>query len=90
MRAEETSSIVDDAPTRERVATTIMENGPSTAAALAERLSLSDRERDAPPRQIRLDGRELSQLRIGEHTCNEFLLLVRPVRHARRRLHSSP
>ena len=44
MRAEadsETSSIVDDAPTRERVATTIMENGPSTAAALAERLGLT-------------------------------------------------
>jgi predicted ArsR family transcriptional regulator len=45
MRAEsgtaEVSSIVDDAPTRERVATTIMENGPSTAAALAERLGLT-------------------------------------------------
>ena len=41
MRAEETSSIVDDAPTRERVATTIMESGPSTAAALAERLGLT-------------------------------------------------
>jgi predicted ArsR family transcriptional regulator len=37
----ETSSIVDDAPTRERVASTIMENGPSTAAALAERLGLT-------------------------------------------------
>ena len=37
----ETSSIVDDAPTRERVATTIMQNGPSTAAALAERLGLT-------------------------------------------------
>jgi predicted ArsR family transcriptional regulator len=42
MRAvEETSSIVDDAPTRERVATTIMENGPSTAAVLADRLGLT-------------------------------------------------
>ena len=41
MRAEETSSIVDDAPTRERVATTIMESGPSTAAALADRLGLT-------------------------------------------------
>ena len=41
MRAEATSSIVDDAPTRERVATTIMENGPSTAAALADRLGLT-------------------------------------------------
>src|SRR5688500_14164974 len=41
MRGERTSSIVDDAPTRERVATTIMENGPSTAAALAERLGLA-------------------------------------------------
>jgi predicted ArsR family transcriptional regulator len=41
MRAEETSSIVDDAPTRERVATTIMEGGPSTAAALADRLGLT-------------------------------------------------
>ena len=41
MREQDTSSIVDDAPTRERVATTIMENGPSTAAALAERLGLT-------------------------------------------------
>jgi predicted ArsR family transcriptional regulator len=31
----------DDAPTRERVAASIMENGPSTAAALAERLNLT-------------------------------------------------
>src|SRR5262245_16578620 len=31
----------DDAPTRERVATSILENGPSTAAALAERLELT-------------------------------------------------
>jgi predicted ArsR family transcriptional regulator len=31
----------DDAPTRERVATSILENGPSTAAALAARLSLT-------------------------------------------------
>ena len=31
----------DDAPTRERVATSILENGPSTAAALAERLALT-------------------------------------------------
>lgn len=30
-----------DAPTRERVARSILENGPSTAAALAERLSLT-------------------------------------------------
>lgn len=35
------SSTVDDAPTRERVATSILENGPSTAAALAERLDLT-------------------------------------------------
>ncbi len=41
MREQDTSSILDDAPTRERVATTIMENGPSTAAALAERLGLT-------------------------------------------------
>ncbi len=41
MREPDTSSIIDDAPTRERVATTIMENGPSTAAALAERLGLT-------------------------------------------------
>jgi predicted ArsR family transcriptional regulator len=34
-------SLVDDAPTRERVATTILENGPSTAAALAEQLHLT-------------------------------------------------
>ncbi len=38
---EETSSVTDDAPTRERVATTIMENGPSTAAVLADRLGLT-------------------------------------------------
>jgi predicted ArsR family transcriptional regulator len=31
----------DDAPTRERVARSILENGPSTAAALAKRLSLT-------------------------------------------------
>jgi len=31
----------DDAPTRERVARSILENGPSTAAALAERLDLT-------------------------------------------------
>jgi predicted ArsR family transcriptional regulator len=31
----------DDAPTRERVATSILENGPSTAADLAARLSLT-------------------------------------------------
>lgn len=31
----------DDAPTRERVARSILENGPSTAAALARRLSLT-------------------------------------------------
>ena len=31
----------DDAPTRERVAASILENGPSTAAALAERLDLT-------------------------------------------------
>jgi predicted ArsR family transcriptional regulator len=31
----------DDAPTRERVAASILENGPSTAAALARRLSLT-------------------------------------------------
>jgi predicted ArsR family transcriptional regulator len=32
---------VSDAPTRERVARSILENGPSTAAALAQRLSLT-------------------------------------------------
>ncbi len=32
---------VDDAPTRDRVATTILEQGPSTAAALADRLGLT-------------------------------------------------
>jgi len=35
------SSVVDDAPTRERVARTILENGPSTAAALAGTLGLT-------------------------------------------------
>jgi len=34
-------SPVGDAPTRERVARSILENGPSTAAALAERLDLT-------------------------------------------------
>ncbi len=34
-------SVVGDAPTRERVARSILENGPSTAAALAERLALT-------------------------------------------------
>jgi predicted ArsR family transcriptional regulator len=34
-------SVIDDAPTRERVARSILENGPSTAAALAERLALT-------------------------------------------------
>jgi predicted ArsR family transcriptional regulator len=34
-------SCADDAPTRERVATSILENGPSTAAALADRLDLT-------------------------------------------------
>jgi len=32
---------VDDSPTRQRVAASILENGPSTAAALAERLGLT-------------------------------------------------
>lgn len=35
------STIVDDAPTRERVATSILEHGPSTAADLARRLGLT-------------------------------------------------
>ncbi len=34
-------AIDEDAPTRERVASSILENGPSTAAALAQRLSLT-------------------------------------------------
>ena len=34
-------SLGDDAPTRERVATSILENGPSTAAALGDRLDLT-------------------------------------------------
>ncbi|MEJ7628235.1 MAG: helix-turn-helix domain-containing protein [Nocardioidaceae bacterium] len=36
-----TYGVVDDSPTRERVAASILENGPSTAAALAERLALT-------------------------------------------------
>ncbi len=36
-----TTPVVDDSPTRERVAASILENGPSTAATLAERLSLT-------------------------------------------------
>jgi predicted ArsR family transcriptional regulator len=35
------ASVVDDAPTRERVATTILKNGPSTAADLAVELHLT-------------------------------------------------
>ena len=35
------ASVVDDAPTRERVATTILEHGPSTAADLAQQLHLT-------------------------------------------------
>ncbi|GAA3533880.1 transcriptional regulator [Aeromicrobium panaciterrae] len=35
------ASLVDDAPTRERVATTILEHGPSTAADLAQWLHLT-------------------------------------------------
>jgi predicted ArsR family transcriptional regulator len=41
MREDQVSSVVDDAPTRERVATSILENGPSTAADLAENLGLT-------------------------------------------------
>lgn len=41
MRVSEVSSFPDDAPTRERVAESILENGPSTATALAERLGLT-------------------------------------------------
>ena len=37
----EEAPLVDDAPTRERVATTILEQGPLTAAALAEQLHLT-------------------------------------------------
>ncbi|MGH3355021.1 MAG: helix-turn-helix domain-containing protein, partial [Nocardioidaceae bacterium] len=33
--------MTDDAPTRERVAHTILQNGPSTVASLAERLDLT-------------------------------------------------
>jgi len=36
-----TAVAVDESPTRERVASSILENGPSTAATLAERLSLT-------------------------------------------------
>jgi predicted ArsR family transcriptional regulator len=35
------AGVLDDSPTRERVARSILENGPSTAAALAERLTLT-------------------------------------------------
>lgn len=41
MEIERTVSDVGDAPTRERVVRSILENGPSTAAALAERLTLT-------------------------------------------------
>ena len=39
--AAEGTSLADDAPTRERVAASILENGPSTAADLADRLDLT-------------------------------------------------
>jgi predicted ArsR family transcriptional regulator len=39
--APQSADAPDDAPTRERVARSILENGPSTAAALAERLALT-------------------------------------------------
>jgi len=35
------TGVLDDAPTRERVASSMLENGPSTAAALADRLDLT-------------------------------------------------
>jgi predicted ArsR family transcriptional regulator len=35
------AGVLDDSPTRKRVARSILENGPSTAAALAERLTLT-------------------------------------------------
>ena len=41
MRVEQESSVVDDSPTRERVVTSILEQGPSTAADLGERLGLT-------------------------------------------------
>ncbi len=37
----EATGVLDDSPTRERVARSILENGPSTAATLAERLTLT-------------------------------------------------
>ncbi|KQY59361.1 ArsR family transcriptional regulator [Aeromicrobium sp. Root495] len=37
----EASSVIDDAPTRERVVSTILEQGPTTAAVLAEQLGLT-------------------------------------------------
>ncbi|MET3963928.1 putative ArsR family transcriptional regulator [Marmoricola sp. OAE513] len=37
----EIDQVTDDAPTRERVVRSILENGPSTAAALGERLALT-------------------------------------------------
>ena len=47
-------SVVGDAPTRERVARSILENGPSTAAALAERLALTPAA--VEPREPRVYG----------------------------------
>ncbi len=41
VHSESTTGGSDDAPTRERVARSVLENGPSTAAALAERLTLT-------------------------------------------------
>ncbi|MEJ7706005.1 MAG: metalloregulator ArsR/SmtB family transcription factor [Nocardioidaceae bacterium] len=39
--AADRAAVVSDAPTRERVASSILQNGPSTAAALADRLDLT-------------------------------------------------
>ena len=54
-----------DAPTRERVARSILENGPSTAAALAERLLRRDATQALP-----LDADALQRLRAHDWPGN--------------------
>lgn len=55
IRVEQTSP-VDDAPTRERVANSILEEGPSTALQLARRLSLTPAAVRRHLDQLLLDG----------------------------------
>ena len=52
----EVSSVIDDAPTRERVVSRILEQGPTTAAALAEQLGLTPAAVRRHLDQLQADG----------------------------------